>query len=72
MNEVLHRLQHLRTLAVALLGNLISQAPHHDTRMQTVGKYQILQIALPPVVIKTAITVLTLRIDPHIERLCHH
>ena len=39
--------------------------------MQAIGQHEVLEVALPPVVVEAAVSVLALGIDPHVERLGH-
>ena len=72
MTEVLQTLSNLHTLLAPLLRNLVTDAPHDDARMVAVVLYQIGDILVAPLLEELGVTVLALRINPHIEALCHH
>ena len=71
MTEVLQTLGNLHTLLAPLLRNLVTDAPHHDARMIAVVLYQIGDILIAPLLEELGVAVLALRINPHIETLCH-
>ena len=72
MTELLQMLGDLYTLLTPLLRNLVTDTPHHDARMVAVVLYQIGDILIAPLLEELGIAVLALRINPHIETLCHH
>ena len=71
MTEVLQTLGNLHTLLAPLLRNLVTDAPHNDARMVAVVLYQIGDILVAPLLEELGVAVLALRINPHIEALCH-
>ena len=72
MTDILQMLGYLHTLLAPLLRNLVTDAPHHDARMVAMVFHQIGDILVAPLLEELGVTVLALRINPHIEALCHH
>lgn len=71
MTEVLQMLGYLHTFLAPLLRNLVTDAPHDDARMVAVVFHQIGDILIAPLLEELGVAVLALRINPHIETLCH-
>ena len=73
MTQVLQGFGHLGACYfIALLRDFVTDTPHHYTGVIAVGQYQIGNVLLPPLIKETGITILTLRIFPHVEALGHH
>ena len=72
MTDILQMFGYLHTLLAPLLRNLVTDAPHHDARMVAMVFHQIGDILVAPLLEELGVTVLALRINPHIEALCHH
>ena len=71
MTDILQMLGYLHTLLAPLLRNLVTDAPHHDARMVAMVFHQIGDILIAPLLEELGVAVLALRINPHIEALCH-
>ena len=72
MADVLQVLGDFDTFLAPLLRNLIADAPHDDARMVAVVLHEIGDVLVAPLLKEASITILALRINPHIEALCHH
>ena len=71
MTDILQMLRNLHTFLAPLFRNLVADAPHDDARMVAVVLYQIGDILIAPLLEELGVAVLALRINPHIETLCH-
>ena len=73
MTKFLQKIRHLRSfISIPLFGNLISDAPHHHTRIITIMTQQVRQILYCPFVKNMTIAVLNLHSLPFIKRFRHH
>ena len=72
MAEVLQMLGYLHTFLAPLLRNLIADAPHDDAWMITMMLHQVGDVLIAPFLEELGITILTFRINPHIEALSHY
>ena len=62
----------LQASFIYLLSNLVADRPHHNARTIAALLYQILQIALPPLVKEKVVPVFAFCLRPRIERFGHH
>ena len=72
MTDILQMLGNLHTLLAPLLRNLVADAPHDDARMVAMVLHKICDIPVTPFLEELGVAILALRINPHIEALCHH
>ena len=72
MTDILQMLGNLHTLLAPLLRNLVTDTPHNDARMVAMMLHQIGHIPVAPFLEELGVAILALRINPHIEALCHY
>ena len=84
MDEVLHPQCIFKAYFIALIRNFVADRIHDVRCVVAVEQHEVGDVAFPPslaiavdmlgidLLEETGIAVLALRIDPHVERLCHH
>ena len=72
MTQALQLNTYLPSFFAFLFRNLVANRPHHNAGVVTVIQNKVCHIFHGPFLKETGIAVLTLRINPHIERLGHH
>ena len=70
--ECLQMFAYLSAFFAPLLRYLVADAPHHDRRMVAVVAYEVLYVAVSPLLEVQRVAVLAFRVYPHVETLRHH